>query len=396
MKGYSPESRSYWMIVLSLGLASMLIFAVMYSVQPLLPLYTEEFNISISAASLTMSLPTISLIAGLIILGFLSDRHGRVLFIKLSVFLSLLTFICIPFTHSFGMIAAIRFVQGFMLAGVPAAALAYIAEEIDAKYSALATAFYISCNALGGMIGRVVTAYVSEHQTWQHAIFYLSTFGAVVCIFVFFALPKSKNFSPGVRKLKTDFLGFYGHMKNPLLLLMFGLGITLQMSFTGMWTYLPFHLTEPPYGMSLDTISALYFAYGFGIIGAPTASYLSNRFSLQSLRNGAIVVLLVGLALTLNPAVPGIIAGLCIACFGFFTAHSLTASTVSSTAQTQKGLASSLYLVSYYIGVASGSTLLSPIWSSLNWNGLVIFTIAVPLFYTLFLHFSLKKRPSEM
>lgn len=166
MKGYTPSNRAYWMIVLSLGLASMFIFMVMYSVQPLLPLYTEEFDVSVSSASLTMSLPTISLIAGLIILGFLSDRHGRVLFIKLSIFLSLVTFLCIPFTHSLPMIAAIRFVQGFMLAGVPAAALAYIAEEVDAKHSALATAFYISSNALGGMIGRVVTAYIAEYQSW--------------------------------------------------------------------------------------------------------------------------------------------------------------------------------------------------------------------------------------
>ena len=391
MRGYTPNNPSYWRIVLSLGFASMFIFAVMYAAQPLLPLYTEEFDISISAASLTMSLPTLSLIVGLIVLGFLSDRHGRVLFIKLSVFLSLVTFLCIPFTHSFPMIAAIRFVQGFMLAGVPAAALAYIAEEINSKHSALATAFYISCNALGGMIGRVVTAYISEHQTWQHAILYLSAFGVVVLLFVSFYLPKSRNFAPGERTLKTDFLGFYQHMKNPLLFLMFGLGITLQMSFTGMWTYLPFHLTGPPYGMSLDAISALYFAYGFGIIGAPTASYLSNQFSLHFLRNVAIGVLLVGLALTLSSPIQAVIAGLCITCFGFFTAHSLTASTVSSTAQTQKGLASSLYLVSYYAGVASGSTLLSPIWSSLGWNGLVIFTIAVPLLYTLFLHFTIKK-----
>lgn len=391
MKGYTPENRSYWMIVLSLGLASMFIFAVMYSTQPLLPLFTEEFHISVSAASLTMSLPTISLIAGLIVLGFLSDRHGRVLFIKLSIFLSLLTFFCIPFAHSFPMIAVIRFVQGFMLAGVPAAALAYIAEEIDTKHSALVTAFYISCNALGGMIGRVVTGYVSEHQTWQYAILYLSAFGVLVLVFVSFSLPKSKNFAPGERTLRTDFHGFYQHMKNPLLLLMFGLGIALQMSFTGMWTYLPFHLTGPPYGMPLDSISSLYFAYGFGIIGAPTASYLSNRFSLYFLRNTAIIVLLAGLAMTLSSSIPGVVAGLCITCFGFFTAHSLTASTVSSTAESQKGLASSLYLVSYYVGVATGSTLLSPIWSSWGWNGLVIFTIAVPFFYTLFLHFAIKK-----
>ena len=67
----------------------------------------------------------------------------------------------IPFTDSFFVIIILRFIQGFTLAGVPAAALAYIGEEIDAQYSALATSLYISCNALGGMIGRIVAAYAS-------------------------------------------------------------------------------------------------------------------------------------------------------------------------------------------------------------------------------------------
>ena len=392
MKGYTPSSRSYWMIVLSLGLASLFIFAAMYSVQPLLPLYTEEFNISISTSSLTMSLPTISLIAGLIVLGFLSDRHGRVLFIKLSTFLTLILLLCIPFMESFTSIAALRFIQGFTLAGVPAASLAYIAEEIDGKHRALVTAFYISCNALGGMIGRVVAAYVSEQQSWEYSFFYLGLGGFIILLFVVVYLPKSKNFTPSNRTLKRDFQGFYLHLKNPLLLLMFGLGIALQMSFTGMWTYLPFHLIAPPYSMSLDAISALYFAYGLGIIGAPTASYLSNQFSLHQIRNVAIGIFLLGLTLTLSHSVTSIVVGLCITCFGFFTAHSLTATAVSSTAQTQKGLASSLYLVAYYLGVALGSTFLSSIWSSMRWNGLVGFTIIVPLLYTIFLHLYMKKR----
>ena len=188
MKGYTPNSRSYWLIVLSLGLASLFIFAAMYSVQPLLPLYTEEFNISISTSSLTMSLPTISLIAGLIVLGFLSDRHGRVLFIKLSTFLTLILLLCIPLMESFTAIATLRFIQGFTLAGVPAASLAYISEEIDGKHRALVTAFYISCNALGGMIGRVVAAYVSEHQSWEYSFFYLGLGGLLILLFVLMAL----------------------------------------------------------------------------------------------------------------------------------------------------------------------------------------------------------------
>lgn len=389
-KGYSIKDRQFWVIVLSLSLASMFTFAVFYSFQPLLPVLTDEFSISVSSASTTMSLTTLSLIIGLIILGFLSDRNGRVLFIKLSILLSIIPIIFIPFTDSFLVITILRFIQGFTLAGVPAAALAYIGEEIDPKSSNMATAIYISSNPLGGMIGRVISGYFSEIN-WQYAFYVLMILGVLVFLFVFFALPKSKNFIPGNRSFIEDLKGFSYHLTNPILLLMFGLGIVLQITYTGIWTYLPFHLTSPPFGLPLDTISLIYFVYGFGILGAPIASWLSNRFTLENVRTVAILFLIFGVLLTITSSLTLVLIGMCILCFGFFTAHSLTAASVSQTATHLKGSASSLYLVSYYIGVASGSTLIGPIWELWNWNGIVTITTVLPIIYLLFMLLMTKK-----
>jgi len=368
----------------------MFIFAAFYSFQPLLPVLTDEFGISVSSASITMSLPTIFLIVGLIVFGFLSDRNGRVLFIKLSILFSIIPMIFIPFTDSFIVLAILRAIQGFTLAGVPAAALAYIGEEIDIKSSGIATALYISSNPLGGMIGRVVAGYFSEIN-WQFAFYVLTGFGLFVFLFVFFALPKSQNFKPGDRTFKQDIKGFSYHLTNPSLLLMFGLGVILQIAYTGVWTYLPFHLTSPQFGLSLDQISLIYFVYGFGILGAPIASWLSNRFTLDAVRTVAILVLIFGVALTLTPSLIVVLIGMCILCFGFFTAHSLTATSVSRTAQHLKGSASSLYLVSYYIGVASGSSLIGPVWEMWNWNGIITAATIFPLTYLLFFLYRMRK-----
>ncbi len=389
-KGYSIKDKQFWVIVLSLSLASMFIFAAFYSFQPLLPVLTDEFGISVSSASMTMSLSTISLITGLIVLGFLSDRNGRVLFIKLSILFSIIPMIFIPFTDSFLVITILRFIQGFALAGVPAAALAYIGEEIDSKSSHMATALYISSNPLGGMIGRVVTGYFSEIN-WQYAFYILAIFGVIVFIIVLFALPKSKNFMPSERTFKADIKGFSYHLTNPTLLLMFGFGIILQITYTGVWTYLPFHLTSQQFGLTLDEISLIYFVYGFGIIGAPFAGWLSNRFTLEKVRIVAIIVLIFGVALTITSSLIVVLIGMCILCLGFFTAHALTASSVSSTAEHLKGSASSLYLVSYYIGVASGSTLIGPVWEMWNWGGIITTTTILPLIYLLFFILMSKK-----
>ncbi|MFY3791843.1 MFS transporter [Ureibacillus sp. MALMAid1270] len=389
-KGYSIQDKQFWVIVLSLSLASMFIFAAFYSFQPLLPVLTDEFDITVSSASMTMSVSTISLILGLIVLGFLSDRNGRVLFIKLSIFLSIFPMIIIPFTDSFVILTILRFIQGFTLAGVPAAALAYIGEEIDMKYSGMATALYISSNPLGGMIGRVVTGYFSEIN-WQYAFYILSGFGLLVFLFVLVALPKSKNFMPSERTFKQDIKGFSYHLTNPTLLLMFGLGIVLQITYTGVWTYLPFHLTSKVFSLSLDAISLIYFVYGFGILGAPIAGWLSNRFTLEKVRTIAILVLIFGVAMTITQSLIILVIGMCVLCFGFFTAHALTATSVNRTAQHLKGSASSLYLVSYYIGVASGSTLIGPVWELWSWGGIIATTTVLPLIYLTFFLFISKR-----
>lgn len=390
-KGYSIQDRQFWIVVMSLGLASMFTFSTFYTFQPLLPVLTEEYSISVSYSSMSMSMTTVSLIAGLIVLGFLSDRNGRVLFIKLSIFLSILPFLIIPFIDSYFVIVLLRFVQGFTLAGVPASALAYIGEEIDLKSSHIATALYISSNPLGGMIGRILAGFISERYHWQLSLFIIVVFGIFVFLFVLFALPKSRNFVPSAKSFKEDFIGFSYHLKNPALLLMFGLGIVLQVTFTGTWTYLPFHLTATPFSLSLETISLIYFAYGFGILGAPIASWLSGRFTLEKVRTSSIVILTFGVLCTLHSSLIVVLMGLCILCFGFFTAHSLTAAYVSKTATHLKGSASSLYLVSYYIGVASGSTLVGPLWESWGWNGIVYFMVILPIVYLIFFHVSLKK-----
>src|SRR5699024_11040379 len=89
----------------------------------------------------------------------------------------------------------------------------------------------------------------------------------------------------------------------------------------------------------------------------------------------------IGLLLTMSTSLIVIIIGLCIICFGFFTAHSLTATLVSETAEHHKGTASSLYFIAYYTGVAIGSSILGPVYENINWIGFVLIVIVTHIIY---------------
>ncbi|MFD1029961.1 MFS transporter [Metaplanococcus flavidus] len=391
---YTTKDREFWKIIISLLLASLFIFANLYAIQPLLPVFVEEFQISVSVSSLAMSLTIIGLIIGLIVLGFFSDRNGRRSYITYSLLGSAIPFFITPLTESFTVFLILRFIQGFALAGVPAAALAYISEEIDRKNVAYATALYISSNALGGMLGRVLSGFLTDTFSWQTTFYIFAGIGLILFAGVWKLLPRSRHFTASNVNFAKDISGFLIHLKNPVLQVVFGLGVVLQISFTGVWTYLPFYLQAHPFDMSLQSISYLFFAYSIGVIGSPIAGKAAESFGLEKVRLLGVLFLSLGTFMTLSPYLWLIVIGLCLTCFGFFAAHSLTAASVGQEATHHKGSASSLYLVSYYIGVALGSSFLSPLWISGGWSGLILFTALLPIIYFLILTLFKKKTGS--
>src|SRR5699024_1848328 len=167
---------AFWKIVISLGMASLFIFATMYSIQRILPVFKEDFHIPITYATLSMSLNTVGVIFGILTIGFLSDRKGRVGIIKLSIFVKSVIYFIIPLMPAFGLIIFFRFIQGFALAGVAGAALAYMSEEIHPTHFGFAATLYISCNSLGGMIGRFLMGFLAETYSWEIALFLLGAF----------------------------------------------------------------------------------------------------------------------------------------------------------------------------------------------------------------------------
>lgn len=393
---YNIKDFYFWRIVLALFLASFFIFASLYVVHPLMPVFIDEFNISTSVSGLSLSLTVVGLIIGLLVNGFLSDRKGRTKFIILSLIGTVILFLIIPLFQSFTSLLILRLIQGFALSGLLVAALAYIGEEISPKSQGLVTALYIASNAVGGMFGRFLTAYFVESYSWE-VIFYLwAIIGFFIFLLTILALPKSRFFQPIYTPVKEDLKGYMQHLKNPALLLLFGLGIVLQLSFTGIWTYLPFHLQSEPYSYSLNTISYFYITYGLGIIGSSLAGILINTYSLNKIRLLAIFIMSAGVFITIGSSVLLIVIGLGLMCLGFFIAHSLTAISVNTMANHHKGSASSLYLAAYYVGVSMGSVVLAPIWDYAGWLGLICIAGTLPTIYIL-LHkrFMKKNVPSR-
>ncbi|WP_082411905.1 MFS transporter [Thalassobacillus devorans] len=373
--GYTSKDKPFWMALIALAAASIMTFSNIYMLQPILPIFTREFDVSPTASSLLISLTIVSLIIGLLVFGLMSDRWGRVKLMKVTMLLSIIPLFIMPFVESFALLLVLRFIQGFFVAGLPAAAIAYIGEEFEQRSVRIGISFYIASNAVGGMFGRVFVGYISEYASWQMSLWLLFVLEALFFIAFLILLPASRNFHTSELPIKDDLAGMFIHLKNKNLIPAFYMGIVIQLTFTGVWTYLPFYLSDAPFYLSIGTITFAYFAYGLGLVSSPVASKLSLSFGMGKIVITSVFVMLTGILLTAIPVVVLIYLGVGLMCLGFFVVHSMVAASVNQTATHHKGGASSIYLVSYYIGVATGGTLTGFLWGAIGWLGVIALAV---------------------
>src|SRR5699024_12115030 len=98
-----------------------------------------------------------------------------------------------------------------------------ISEEIDYKHAKIAVGFYISSNAVGGMLGRVISGYLTDIYSWQTTFYIIGIIGFIIALIVFIILPKSNFFIPRTTNISNDLTAFKSHLSYFLLFILLGL-----------------------------------------------------------------------------------------------------------------------------------------------------------------------------
>ncbi len=117
----TPEFSHTNLAVFSAGFST---FALLYCVQPLLPVFSHEFGVSAAESSLALSLTTGFLAGSVLIAGVLSEAWGRkpVMFVSLTT-AAVLTVAC-AFAPNWHALLVIRALEGICFSGLPAVAMA--------------------------------------------------------------------------------------------------------------------------------------------------------------------------------------------------------------------------------------------------------------------------------
>ena len=160
--GYRAGQPGYRRIAVALFAAGVATFALLYSTQALLPELARSFSVSAAQSTLSLSLTTAGLGVALLVAGPASEVLGRTGLIRFSVIASGVVALACAAAPSWSWLLILRLAQGIALAGLPAAATAYLREELHPDTYARAAGLYIGGNALGGMTGRLLTGAVAD------------------------------------------------------------------------------------------------------------------------------------------------------------------------------------------------------------------------------------------
>ncbi|MFJ1603247.1 MFS transporter [Streptomyces sp. NPDC088253] len=367
----TPGGPGYRRMSFALFLAGVATFALLYSTQALLPLVSTDFGVSASEASWTVSAATGALALFVLPMSALSERFGRRTLMTASLTVAVAVGLLVPFAPSIGALVALRAVQGAALAGLPASATAYLAEEVRPKALITAIGLFVAGNSVGGMSGRVITGWVAQEWGWRVAV---ATIGiiAVACAVAFrMLLPAPKHFTPGSLRPRVLARTVRDHLANPLLCRLYAIGALFMMVFGGVYTVIGYRLTEAPFSLPQGIIGSIFLVYLVGTVSASTAGRLVARLGRRGSLYLAGGTTTSGLLLSLADSLPFVLLGLVLITAGFFAGHAVASSSVSHTAKQGRAQASALYQSAYYIGSSAGSTLGAVAFHAGGWAGTV-------------------------
>jgi YNFM family putative membrane transporter len=366
-------------INVALFCAGFVTFITLYDVQPLLPIFAEEFGVSPAVASLPLSFATVALAVGMLIAGTVSETLGRRRVMAVALFLTSLLAMATFFSHSFQSLLVLRLLQGLVLAGVPSVAMAYLGEEMDAQSIGHAMGLYISGNAMGGMTGRIGSALLCEYVPWHSAIAIIGVISLLLTLVFIKSLPPSTNFRQRPFQLRYLFTSLIQHLRDPGLLCLYGLAFLSMGGFISLYNYIGFRLLAAPYNLSHYQVSLIFLVYLLGSFSSGVVGSLIHRFGRPFMIRLTLCVMLTGTLITLSGSLPAIVGGVGVFTCGFFSAHAIASSWVGRRAKTAKAQASSLYLFSYYLGSSISGTAGGLFWMNFGWNGVAAMIVLLIL-----------------
>jgi YNFM family putative membrane transporter len=353
--GHRRGSPEYKRLLVALFFAGVATFAQLYSPQAALPQIAHELRAGPAGSALTISVATIGLAIGVLPWSAIADRYGRVRAMSISVSAATFFGLLVPFAPTLGLLLTGRALEGLMLGGVPAIAIAYLSEEVEAANTARAAGSYVAGTSIGGLAGRVIAGPITDVSSWRVGVLTVAIVCSVAAVLFIRLAPAQRGFRPQASGSTGGSMDTRAHrlamnLRSPRLLALYAQGFLLMGGFVALYNFIGFRLAAPPFNFPQTIISLLFFSYLAGTWSAAQAGGIAARRGRLPVLLISVGTMITGILVTVVDSAIVVVIGLVFATVGFFAAHAVASGWVGTEATVGRAQASSLYTLFYYAG----------------------------------------------
>ncbi|WP_433622997.1 MFS transporter [Nocardia sp. CA-120079] len=376
-------------ITTALFAAGLATFVSMYSAQALLPSLSAAFGVAPAQAALAVSLTTGFLALAIVPVSALSSRIGRTRVMTGSAVMSAAIGLLLPLSPSLEVLLVGRALQGVALAGVPAVAMAYLAEEIGGDGLGAAMGVYVAGTSIGGLSGRLIPAFALDLTSWRWAEAAVGVAAAGCTVWFVRGLPPSRGFVARPAGMRTVLRDIGAPLRHGGLLALFGLAFVLVGGFVSIYNFLGYRLTRPPFELPAAVAGSVFLLYLAGTLAAAAAGRWADRIGKHRVLAASVALMGAGVLVSVPDQLIAVILGIALCTAGFFGAHAVASTWVGAIAP--GGAGSSLYLFTYYLGSAVIGGTAGIAYAKGGWVGLAasvgaLMVVAAVLVWYLMIH----------
>lgn len=351
--------------------AGLAIFSSLYATQALLPVLTAEMNATPSEAALTVSAATGAIAVCVVPASILSEKFGRGRVLTISALAATTVGVLVPLGQTIEQLTALRALQGALLAGTPAVAMAWLAEELDQADLPGVMGLYIAGNTIGGITGRLIPSLMVEVVNWRWALATSAATSLALAVATWVLLPPQRHFRPkDTIRPGAEFTAIAGHLRNPRLLGLVATAFVGMGVFVSMYNFFGFRAAND-FGLPPSLAGLAFLMYFSGTWSSARAGSFVRRFGRGRVVLAAAVLMLTGALMSASSHLWFTLCGLLVFTASFFAMHSTASGWVGAIADHDRAEASSLYVFFYYMGSSILGALTGRAFEALPWSGFI-------------------------
>jgi YNFM family putative membrane transporter len=364
-------------------MCTILTLCTLYAVQPIQPLFEQEFNLSRFEAVIFTTVIMLPLGFAPIFYGYILETFSSKRFLQNAILLLGFLELLFAFSDTYVFLLTIRGLQGLIIPAILTSLMSYISFITPKEKVQQAIGYYIGATIFGGFIGRLLSGFLSDLFGWRLFFILLG-----IALVVMYGCLHYLSEEVKINFVKPKFSQIMDILKNKTFFNIYMMMFFIFFVFQALLNFLPFQLKTFGNAMGFGKVGLMYAGYIIGFIISIRILVLIRFFGTET---KTIIIGIATYALGLQifhiSDYMVMFGGMFVFCAGFFIIHSVASGLISKLAHEKRAISNGLYLSFYYAGGAFGTFAPGVFFEYLGWNAFVVLLSLIVLF-TLF--FALK------